>query len=55
MSNMAPESGESWRTIYSDPEDPAPTLFGAVLTEGYGVQGSGDISSLKVADVKTNP
>ena len=47
LSNAAPESGESWRTLASDPEDPVPTLFGAVLTEGYGVQGPGDISSLK--------
>ena len=37
------------------PGRPRSDAFRRGLTEGYGVQGPGDISSLKVADVKTNP
>ncbi|MCU0290458.1 MAG: CocE/NonD family hydrolase [Thermoanaerobaculaceae bacterium] len=50
----APAPGATPLAYLSDPTNPVPTLFGAILTEGWGTKGPGDLRSVEArSDVLT--
>lgn len=50
----APAPNAAPQAYLSDPANPVPTLFGAILTEGWGSQGPGDLRPVEArADVLT--